>query len=112
MRMKTKEKIGLKMKVRHRTLTEQQIEALKHLKTVATRKKFYASFVANLYNNSMFQCDVAQCARYIDGEAAGDNRLLIAFNLMLSMAIDGIESHEYLGVEFVEHVIKEFDLKK
>ncbi len=98
------------MKVRHRTLTEQQIEALEHLKTVAQRKAFYASFVANLYNSSMFKCDVAQCARYISGETSGDNRLLTAFNLMLSLAMDGIESHEYLGVEFVDYVIKEFEL--
>ena len=50
--------------------------------------------------------------RYIAGEQMGDNRLLIAFNLMLSMAIQGIESHEYLGDEFVHYLINKFDLKK
>ena len=100
------------MKVRGKTLNESQLEALEHLKQTATRKRFYAEFVANLYNGSMFKCDVAQCARYIDGEAGGDNRLKTAFNLMLSMATEGIESHEYLGSDFVESLIKEYGLRE
>ena len=67
--------------------------------------------MANLYN-SEFKCDIASCARYIAGEAAGDNRLATAFNLMLSLGVKGIESHEYLGQDFVESIISDWSLRE
>ncbi|MGJ0623990.1 hypothetical protein [Xenorhabdus bovienii] len=93
------------IKDRNITLTDDQMNALAHLKKVAGRKKFYAEFVANLYNDD-FKCDISACARYLSGETPGDNRLSEAFNLMLWLASRGIESHEYLGDDFVRRLIK------
>ncbi|MDE9487547.1 hypothetical protein [Xenorhabdus bovienii] len=91
------------------TLTDEQMNALEHLKKVALRKNFYAEFVANLYND-VFKCDISACARYLAGETAGDNRLKQAFNLMLCLASQGIGSHEYLGEKFVRTLIKQYKL--
>lgn len=98
------------MEVRNREITEKQLRALDHLKNVALRKRFYGEFVANLYD-SRIKCDIRSCANYIAGEAAGDDRLSVAFYLMLSLAVDGIESHEYLGQEFIEKLINEHSLR-
>ena len=98
------------MKVRNIEINDDQLQALDHLKIVAMRKRFYAEFVANLYNSN-FRCDVSSCARYIAGESAGDDRLAVAFNLMLSLSVQGIESHEYLGQDFVEGLISQYSLR-
>ena len=98
------------MKVRNIEINNKQLRALEHLKNVALRKRFYAEFVANLYDGNI-KCDVRSCAVYIAGESAGDDRLAVAFNLMLSLSVKGIESQEYLGQEFVEKLISEYALR-
>ena len=98
------------MKVRSIEINNKQLHALDHLKSVALRKRFYAEFVANLYDGDI-KCDVRSCTSYIAGESAGDDRLAVAFNLMLSLSANGIESHEYLGQDFVERLISEYALR-
>lgn len=102
---------NIRVRVRNRKLNGKQLEALDHLKSVAMRKRFYAEFVANLYDGSI-KCDVRSCARYIAGEPSGDDRLAVAFDLVLSLAAEGIESHEYLGQEFLEKLISDYSLRE
>ncbi|CEE91457.1 hypothetical protein [Xenorhabdus koppenhoeferi] len=90
-------------------LTDEQENDLEYLKDVAMRKKFYAEFVVNLYNDT-FKCNIFACARYIRGES--DDKLKKAFDLMLDLAMQGIESQEYLGRDFIKSLIKFYELRE
>lgn len=92
------------------TLSDKDLEALQHLKNVAERKRFFAEFVANLYDNRI-KCDFRSCANYVLGESVGDERLSSAIRLMTDLAMQGLESHEYLGEEFVRSVISRHGLR-
>ncbi len=95
--------------VRGQTLTQDQVAALDHLKKTAQRKDFFAAFIANLYDTA-FKVNVRGCVSYIAGES--DERLKTAFYLMLEFSAKGIESHEVLGQDFVESLIKKYGLRE
>tara|TARA_R110001583_G_scaffold165766_1_gene318491 strand:+ start:1104 stop:1409 length:306 start_codon:yes stop_codon:yes gene_type:complete len=91
------------------TLTDAEIEALKHLLATARRKKQYACLIANLYDGR-FTVDIRFCMAYLCGE--GDTRLKDAVMLVLRLAEQGIESHEYFGQVTVEDLIKKWSMRE
>ncbi|AJD54290.1 hypothetical protein SAMN02744133_10810 [Thalassospira xiamenensis M-5 = DSM 17429] len=92
------------------TLTIAELEALKHLLATARRKKQYACLIANLYD-SRFTVDIRFCMTYLSGEG-GDTRLKDAVLLVLRLAEQGIESHEYFGQETVEDLIAKWSMRE
>jgi hypothetical protein len=91
-------------------MTDTTQEDLQHLIACAYRKPFLAELVAACYNHYNYRCDIWTVMRYTDGEAAGDGRLKRAVYFMLEQAVNGVESHEYLGEDAVTQLIAHWKL--